>query len=245
MAQFRSEAELAVEVVKWLADQGWDVYEEVQVSQGGDRADIVAVRNGLVWVVECKNRFDLSVIAQAAAWTFYAHAVSIAVPVGHRSAARWLGEQVCRERGIGVIYASKIIDGDLMPGRWGYAPPRLQRRANVKRLVATLSEGHKRYRAGTKGEYHTPWRQTCEHVQRAVKRRPGLTLKELVDAVDHHYASDAGCKRGVVEGIRRGWIKGLRLDTTKKPYRIYPEEDDGRDQADGERRNDSAAVSAE
>ena len=42
--RFRDEVELARLVRAWLIEQRWDVYQEVRVSYGGPRADLVAVR---------------------------------------------------------------------------------------------------------------------------------------------------------------------------------------------------------
>ena len=47
------ETEIAEIVIDWLEKQHWDVYQEVPVNSGF--ADIFAVRNGLVWVIETKT----------------------------------------------------------------------------------------------------------------------------------------------------------------------------------------------
>ena len=92
----KSEVELARPVVAWLRLQRWEVYQEVQMGNGGPVADIVARLGNLYWVVECKTKFGLAVMDQAHGWLGYAHLVSVAVPVLHRSGdrRRILGDQL-------------------------------------------------------------------------------------------------------------------------------------------------------
>jgi hypothetical protein len=52
--QFKTEAELAEAVVAWLCDMGWTVYKEVLIQKSGKIADIVAVKDSEVWIVESK-----------------------------------------------------------------------------------------------------------------------------------------------------------------------------------------------
>lgn len=60
---FATEAELAKVVTTWLRTDGWSTFHEIECR--GGRADIVAVRRGLVWLVETKLRAGLEVLAQA------------------------------------------------------------------------------------------------------------------------------------------------------------------------------------
>lgn len=60
---FATEAELAKVVTTWLRTDGWSTFHEIECR--GGRADIVAVRHGLVWLVETKLRAGLEVLAQA------------------------------------------------------------------------------------------------------------------------------------------------------------------------------------
>jgi hypothetical protein len=149
MSQFKSEEELAAEVARWLNDWGWDVYHEVRVYQGGERADIVAKNGLLLWVIECKRSLGLSVIAQAQQWKFWAHAVSVAVPSSRSSKSRTLAEQICRGLGVGMIYVSPLdSEYEWARGKWGMIPPQLIRKPHPDRLMAALSEGHKRFAPG-------------------------------------------------------------------------------------------------
>ncbi|HBD94493.1 MAG TPA: hypothetical protein DC057_10030, partial [Spirochaetia bacterium] len=70
------ETEIAEIVIDWLEKQHWDVYQEVPVNSGF--ADIFAVRNGLVWVIETKTSLSFDVMEQA--FRREVHYRSVAVP---------------------------------------------------------------------------------------------------------------------------------------------------------------------
>lgn len=232
MSRFANEQELAADVVAWLSDQGWDVYEEVQAHSMGPRADIVAIRSAIVWVIECKMTFGLGVIAQAHGWVRYANAASVAVPARARhpgvyeppQRSRQFAESVCRQNGVGVIYVKPLGPADPWDrGRWGYISPAFAR-VRQSPLRNAVHNEHKRFRAGNaNSEYHTPWRSTCAELVRVVVDEPGLTMKEaLTKMAAHHYSSDAVARSSLVKWIRLGSLKGVRLDKSTRPYRLFP-----------------------
>ena len=101
-----SETALAARVVSWLEVQHFDVYQEVE--HRGDVADIIAVRAGLVWAIECKTTLSLAVMAQAARWQ--THYRSLAVPMGKNYNERQMAERICRDfLQVGILY---VDDGD-------------------------------------------------------------------------------------------------------------------------------------
>lgn len=218
--RFSSEAELAAHVVKWLEDQGWTVYKEVELRRGGV-ADIVAVMDGVIWIIETKNSLSCALAVQGAARLMHAHYVSIACPTpktgGH-------GEEVidffCRFHGVGRIAVTwnsvweeleastlrrwergtryhrrqKKPDGPVLDET---APIRRERCANIAYLRGFLCEGHRASVAGSKGGGHiTEYKKTIDAV-RAALRRSGvpMTMKELVGQIDHHYSSASAARR--------------------------------------------------
>lgn len=101
------ETELAQAVIWWLQDYQWEVYQEVQVFAYGDIADIVAVQNGIYWIIECKTTLNLEVMGQALAWKYFAHYVSVATPAACRpSKGRELARKILRDKGIGLLAVS-------------------------------------------------------------------------------------------------------------------------------------------
>jgi len=102
-----SEEELAKVFLEWISDSKWDIYQEVEFL--GRVADIVLLRDNLVWVVECKTSLSLALMEQANSWIGYANYTSILIPRARRRANRghFFGRQVLKDLGIGVLEATE------------------------------------------------------------------------------------------------------------------------------------------
>jgi hypothetical protein len=216
-----SEADLAKKVIAWLEEQHWDVYQEVVFKHQSARADIVAVRAGLVWVIETKTSLTLAVLEQASNWC--AHLRSIAVPGcfsdgGGRGTAYGIARNYLK---IGIIevggkrgYVCEVVD-----------PPIMREYHNcAKRMRSQLKEEHKHYLAAGSngGGYYTPYRETMEHVRRFIAAHPGCTLKQIMDDLKglHHYASTASARSGVRTALSNwesDWCE-VRMDGQKFTY---------------------------
>ncbi len=99
------ESDFAKIVIAWLAEQHWEIYQEVQPRNYGGIADIVAVQSALVWVIECKTSLTLSVMEQASGWRV--HYRSIAVPFGKRRRSRVAAYNVAEKHfKVGVLLVS-------------------------------------------------------------------------------------------------------------------------------------------
>ena len=196
------EIEVARAVIVYLADLKWEVFQEV--TGAGGRADIVARQGSIVWIIEVKTKFGLPVIGQAKGWVPHAHLVSVATP----SYPGELGKDVCRLFGVGILSASGIhSDGS---GTTEVLRPRLNRKPWK---IPMLCEEHKTYaEAGTNGGgYFTPFRRTIRLVEEQVRLHPGITVKTLVDIVDHHYASDSTARQCLAKWIMGGEIPGYTV----------------------------------
>lgn len=214
------ETDLALKVVEWLTSQHWDVYQEVQICSS--IADVVAVQGPLVWIIECKLSMSLGLIGQAHEWIRNAHFVSVAIPGGKRylTKSRHVAKKIMRHYGIGMfeIY-------DLRDIREHSVQPRLNRKATTKIVKDSLREGHKHYApAGSQGGYYTPFKATCRHMVRIVKKNPGIILKDLIDASRHHYLSDVTARACISKYAKRGIIKGIRCERSGKLLRFYPDD---------------------
>ena len=190
------ETDLAAQVVAYLDNLGFDVYQEVRGPYASDGvADIVGVRGAAVCVVECKMTFGLDVIAQAERWwTADYRSVAIPVPTYRRkdSRARHLGLRLCEALGIGVIEVPESpsefeeVRQIVAPRLNRRSPGRLHRKWN-------LDEAQKSFAAAgnADGKAWSPWRRTQAEVYRVVRERPGLTTREVVAAINHHYTKDS------------------------------------------------------
>ena len=218
-----SEVELARPVVAWLDDLGWEVFQEVSV--GGSIADIVARRGPVLWVVEVKRTLGLSLLGQAHAWKRRAHRVSVAVPVGRNTTARRFALHAAESEGIGIIEAALAWshDGDWLPKVEERTRPQLRRRV----LGFKLIEAQKTWaEAGNaSGKRWSPFQETCRLVRELVDESPGLTIREVVESVDHHYTSTASARGSLLQWAREGALEGVvAMGGTKETghYRLYP-----------------------
>jgi len=217
-----TEQELAKHIVKWLEEEGWEVYQEVSTGALSSIADIVAVKNGLSWIVECKTRYGLRVLDQACRWLSYnsANFISVAVSKTEKRAgsASWYFHH---DKGIGLI----TVD----PG--GYVKtsqkPKLIRTINTKSLnniKNSLCEEHKHFaKAGSdKGGHYTPFKQTVNYVLKYIERHPGTTIKEMIDEVGSlHYSNPQSAKNSIAHYIRNGVINGVVVKQNGRQQGLY------------------------
>jgi hypothetical protein len=211
------ETDVGAAVVKWLRRDGWDVYQEVSCRSGV--ADIVATRDGRVWIVETKTTLSFALIDQARDRLKHAHWVSVAVPSAKRSeTAYW----ALRYFGIGLLlkmdYTGEVRES---------IEPRTNRAGHqgAKKLISTLvPEQHDFAAAGTAhGGYWTPFKATCRNALDFVKVHGACTAKDLIDGIKHHYRTSATARTTLIQRIEAGVVPGLRIDRSVKPLRVVPE----------------------
>jgi hypothetical protein len=68
----------------------------------------------------------------------------------------------------------------------------------------------------------TPFRDTCEQLRAVVASAPGITLKEGIAAIRHHYTSMASARGALAARIESGLVPGVRLERDGKAVRLYP-----------------------
>ncbi len=220
MSEFGSEKELAAAVVQWLIDQHWEVYQEVQMGAYEKIADIVAVLDRKVWVIETKMSLSMTLLDQADSWRPWAHFVSVAVP-GTRKRRPQIVDRILRWTGIGLLVVNRGVSSA--------APAKIQRASHrgAKDLLARLQPEHKTWAAaGTSdGDRWTPFASTAREVQRFVSGHPGCTLKQLMDGITHHYCGEQSARCAIPKSIRSGWIEGVRLQKEGRVLRLYPKKE--------------------
>ncbi len=190
------EAELAAHVISWLESEGWDVYQEVR------GVDIVALRTGVTWTVECKTILSFKVLEQAVSRIPECHCAWVATPP--RKESRALVAKVCSSLGVGWITVSK--DGKVNVLR----RPAFNRRATDVLAKAVRPE-HKTFaRAGSStGRSWTPFKETCRELVALVVREPGITLKAALKHIKHHYKTDSSAHRSLSKYLLSGVVKGV------------------------------------
>ena len=223
--KWESEVALAKPLIAWLEDQEWEIYQEVQPQNYGYTADIVAVQNNIVWIIEVKKTFGLTVMEQAHRWKGFGNYISVAVPTSRNMSA--VGRYFLELEGIGILTIIKPNDYNAPHDCvFELHHPRLNRRINGA-MLKTLTPEHKVYaEAGNaNGKRLTPFKQTCRKVLCAVKHRPGINMKELINGIDTHYSS-TGCARSCLsQWIQAGKVEGIRAEKDGRSLRLYPVEE--------------------
>ncbi len=222
-----SESDLATRVMQWLTDDGWDCYSEVQLYQGGNRADIVAVYRGkLVWIVECKLALSLAVLDQSTYWRGCAHWISVAVPARRRRDISSAAQEYLQWKGIGLMTVN-INSTYVQYGEFGVheqisAP--LHRKNWASDVIKTLHPDMKRYTPGSQSGYSTPYRRTMDVVHEYIARHPGCTINDImVEMKDRHHYSSKSSARSSIRVALGSYEPGIRLDTSQKEIRYFVE----------------------
>jgi hypothetical protein len=199
------ETELAKFAISYMAEQGYEIYSEVQLDQYGPVADIVGKMGSVVWVVECKTAAGIAVMEQAYNWIYKANIVSICTPkVFVPFAQKWL-----EHLGIGAMYPTKY--GSITE----YIHPKLNRKATA--FKGKLSEEQKTFaEAGTNSHHHyTPFKRTCRDVLQYVKFHDGCTMKDLLKNVQTHYSCPAVARQCLVKWLCEEKIAGVKINNGK------------------------------
>lgn len=212
------ETELAEQVVGWLEAQNWTIYQEVQFRHLGGVADIVAERNGILWIIETKLSMSIEVLNQASAWP--AHYRSIAVPGTSNRRNNKRDYRVARDYYlVGVIEVSR---GDIYES---VKPPAfLKNHKTAKKMISQLTELHKTYaKAGSKaGSHLTPYKMTMIEIQRHLKVHPGCTIDDLFKQYGSmHYASKSSFKGNLLKCLDSFEADWCRIDKSSNPYKLY------------------------
>ena len=211
------ETELAKSVIAWLSDQHWDIYQEVQFTAGSSIADIVAVKHGIMWIIECKMSYGFTVLQQASQWL--AHYRSVAVPseTYHHHRDYSVAKYYYR---VGILEVNTKHD-DV----WEIIKPPIMYRENdlIKKYRARLTELHKTFApAGSRGGQHlTPYKETMMDVRKAIEINPGCTIKDLYQSLGKmHYSSADSFKGNLIKALNdfEPWCK---VDMSTKPYKLY------------------------
>ena len=216
------EVDLAARVMDWLKLEGWDVHQEVW------GADIVAVKNATSWIIECKLGLGLDVLGQAYDWTTRngkrqaVNLVSVAVRSGKWCRSRQFGQQVAEHYKIGVIEVGRDSEPtwDDGVGVMQVVHPECFIVDPARDIRQALCEETRTFGiAGSPGgACWTSFKATAKQVVEYVTAHPGCTTREIVDNIEHHYASDYGARSAIVDSVRRRWITGIEL-TDGRPMR--------------------------
>ncbi|NOS56465.1 MAG: hypothetical protein HOP37_09460 [Cyclobacteriaceae bacterium] len=211
-----SESELAAPLVAWLQDQNWDVYQEVQFRQRGGVADIVAVRNGIVWIIETKTSYSFKVLDQASSWPV--HFRSVAVPKTFSDKRDYRVARFYYLVGVIEISSGGRIEEIVRP------PVFTKNKKAVNDYKQQLTELHKTFAsAGSKSGHHlTPYKQTILEVRRVIDENPGCTIKFLYQMLGSmHYANGPSFRGNLLKALCTFENDWCRVDHSGKSAKFY------------------------
>lgn len=206
-----SEVEVARPVVAHFKALG-QTFPEVVMSAYGSRADLVCRRpDGTLDVVEVKVAPCAKLLRQVECWERTADRVWAAYRAPRRGGARWAFQ--FKDRGVGVIEVAggtvfvrhePADDRDPDPYWW-------------KRLNEALSPLHAEYAEAGNSEsrYLSAFRVTCTNLLEAVRSSPGITMKEAVSRISHHYASARGAQSSLLSWVIAGKVPGVEARPVK------------------------------
>lgn len=220
---FATETELGAVVRQYLLDRGFLVFEEVPVKDVNASADIVGVSKDEVWVVECKLHLGLDVMAQGDRWVGHCHRTWVAVPAKYTPTLTF-AKVLLEHRGIGLLFghdhgrSGRVVSQELAAKV--YTEP-----VDIG-LVGALHQEHASGNwapAGAqKGSRFTPYVNTCRQLLVLVTEEPGLTIKEAVGKIHHHYHTDQNAISSLLMWAKKGTILGVKAEFDGRRYRLYP-----------------------
>lgn len=223
-----TETEVAAPVVAWFVEAGYEVFQEVE--HGDNVADIVARKDGCIWVVETKKTLSLDVLAQARAWKHWSTKVSVAVPARNRLRKGWrvesrghqLATDVCRWLGLG-LFEVRDPSTKYMEIVLPVLTPEVNEKAYTERWK--LVEAQKTFcEAGSQAGRWTPFKQTCENLRVFVEAHPGCTVAEAVEGIEQHYRAKATARSRLRLMVEGGVVGGVRLTREDGTVRLFPVE---------------------
>lgn len=218
-----NETDLAKPVINWLTEQHWDVYQEVQLGTGGV-ADIMAVRSGMLWVIECKTSFTLTVLDQARHWKAHYRSVCVPRKKGYFTGLRDQGieNDLAKYFQIGILEVNGYDDRKIHESV--SAPLMREYHKSAKKIIQNLKPQHKTF--GTAGQnnghYWTPYKETMSNIESILTKFPGIDLKTIVEKLEdrHHYSKSSviPCIRQALENWEKDWCE---IQKDEKGRNIY------------------------
>lgn len=226
-----SEQAVAELVVAYLERLGADVYQEVGHDYGHPKVHAYPVdtQGVMTWPDLPKHNAKNS--------------TSTPVTTSPNEAYMGLGETSRSRSEQHVVNSTDIesenaaaVTGRTIGVRDGWQPDKHAKvhvRAEARRwnrhpvaLAAELKPEHKTHaKAGAigAGGRWTPFRDTCEQLARLVREQPGLTVKQAVDQIKHHYSTPSTARSSLTAWIADGKVPGVEMRRgLHGPITLYP-----------------------
>lgn len=237
MTRRLSEPVLALRTKAWLEARGLEVYAEVVFRDG--RIDLVGVDATRLVTVEVKVSFGIAVLEQAARWRDYATETWVAVP---RHVAQGFGAEVCRTMNLGLFGVDAAEPWERRPWNAGEDVAPVWKHSVVIEPVPTVPHLAHKLRAalfpeqrdsipGTNGGHATKFTRTAQRLAELVAAEPGITLKDAVGRIDHHYSTKAAAVSSLGGLLLRtgphrpGAMASIRIEGRGSKATLWPQQE--------------------
>lgn len=201
-----TEADIAAAAIAWLKSQGFECYSEVPCY--GGRADIVAVRQSVVWIVETKIGLSADLCLQCRD-RLREQCNGVLAVAGGKGKSDYRGHPLIdwlSGHGIGFARVDPKRKSFLLDQM-----PKL-RRVDSEKFRQRLCEQQKSNIAGTSGKYWTPFKDLVQGLQAALREGPLAQVGTLSCFRDYKTRSDANNKRALTDYLEKGLIPGWGIE---------------------------------
>lgn len=197
-----SEIDLAEILIKKLKKEDFKVYQEVYCD--GRIIDIVAVKDGKYWIIECKKKSCFDILEQAIFWEDYAEKVSVCIFNDFKYKAERKNiafEKILKKFNIGIFF----IDADERIIEMPFYDENKLKPIN-KSKIKLFSEQVTYSKAGSKGSYFSPLKKLEEQFLNVVKDNSGKTLEECLEKIEIEVENKEEYIKNI---LKKGGIKNI------------------------------------
>jgi len=208
---WKSETELATEIIKYLKSKNWTIYPELNnIDIIATKEDLNSKNNLKIIGIECKKHFNLNVLSQADGRRNYVDNIYIAVSNGRKN-NEMFGLKIAKMLNIGVFFANKNSYFEDQRVKEYFCPTLETRKYDlIDKLLHPKAENYAE--AGqVGGKQWTTFRKTVNELVEYVKLNEGKDLKEILNNIKHHYKTSSSAKNSIKKMIEDKIIKELKI----------------------------------
>ncbi|HXH55224.1 MAG TPA: hypothetical protein VNK03_05735 [Gammaproteobacteria bacterium] len=196
-------------LIKWISEEGWECFPEVQLRTRGPRADLIATKNQLLWAVEIKLSLNMTVIEQALRWkqlgALYTSVAVLAPMRKYHNKFNFYTEfvdRVFRNEGLGLFLINRkdmSVQEAITPRLFRY------NFSKSKFLMEQLDERMKSYAAGSSSKegYSSPFRRTIENAINFIAISKKCSIEELTNNIKTHFRIRTKAKKFLVKHLTK------------------------------------------
>lgn len=222
------ESDMFLPIKKFFEDEGYTIYAEVPFY--GRTADIVAIKNGIITVVETKTSMNIKLLEQVFYWRYKAHYVYTAVPQG--SGMSSFARDLLKSAGIGIFILDihSSVDSPFCSRVYKLINAKLFRKIGLYykgELYKTIRwEQHiiPEYALNTAGVKCgdirvSRYKLMMEHAKKLISHyEDGISIDELSNALDTYYVNPKTGLFNALKNFESSWCELFKKPGERKTY---------------------------